>query len=142
MLDFSAGYQGLVRPVAQGVRLPSWSVNDQKIPQGRLALVSYVFVTIVVLLMVGFWKLQVVQSGHFADLAERNRVRSIPIIAPRGAMLDREGRVLVDSYPSFSILLLRDNLKQDEKAFSLIEEGLGIDKEDLEGQFEAARFEP
>src|SRR6202023_4279678 len=95
-------------PRHAGVQLPSWSVNDQKIPQGRLALVSYVFVTIVVLLMVGFWKLQVVQSGHFADLAERNRVRSIPIIAPRGPMLDREGRVLVDSYPSFSILLLRD----------------------------------
>jgi len=75
--------------------------------------------------MVGFWKLQVVQSGHFVDLAERNRVRSIPIIAPRGPMLDREGRVLVDSYPSFSILLMRDDLKSlckntpfDEARFS------------------------
>ena len=46
------------------------------------------------------------QSEHFADLADRNGIRSIPIIAPRGTMLDREGRVLVDSYPSFSILLL------------------------------------
>jgi penicillin-binding protein 2 len=119
-----------------------WNVSDQKIPQGRLALVSYVSVFFVVLLLVGFWKLEVVQSDHFSDLAEKNQVRSIPIIAPRGAMLDREGRVLVDSYPSFSILLLRDNLKQDEKAFSLIEEGLGIEKEDLESQFEAARYEP
>ena len=99
-----------------------WNASDQKIPQGRLALVSYVSVFFVVLLLVGFWKLEVVQSDHFSDLAEKNQVRSIPIIAPRGAMLDREGRVLVDSYPSFSILLLRDNLKQDEKAFSLIEE--------------------
>ena len=83
--------------------MPSWNVNDQKVPQERLALVSYASVVFVVLLLVGFWKLQVVQSGHFADLAEHNRVRSIPIIAPRGAMLDREGRVLVDSYlPSAS----------------------------------------
>jgi len=77
--------------------VPSWSVNDQKVPQERLALVSYASVVFVVLLLVGFWKLQVVQSGHFADLAERNRVRSIPIIAPRGAMLDREGRVLAQA---------------------------------------------
>ncbi|HEY6467128.1 MAG TPA: penicillin-binding protein 2 [Candidatus Acidoferrales bacterium] len=119
-----------------------WTVSDQKIPQGRLALVSYVSVFFVVLLLVGFWKLEVVQSDHFADLAEKNQIRSIPIIAPRGAMLDREGRVLVDSYPSFSILLLRDNLKQDEKNLGLIEEGLGIDKSDLEGQLEAARSEP
>ena len=119
-----------------------WTVSDQKIPQGRLALVSYVSVFFVVLLLVGFWKLEVVQSDHFADLAEKNQIRSIPIIAPRGAMLDREGRVLVDSYPSFSILLLRDNLKQDQKNLGLIEEGLGIDKADLEEQLEAARTEP
>ena len=122
--------------------MPSWSVNDQKIPQGRLALVSYVFVAIVALLMVGFWKLQVVQSGHFVDLAERNRVRSIPIIAPRGPMLDREGRVLVDSYPSFSILLMRDDLKSLEKSLPQIEDGLGIDPADLQQELEAAKSEP
>jgi penicillin-binding protein 2 len=119
-----------------------WNAGDQKIPQGRLALVSYVSVFFVVMLLVGFWKLEVVQSDHFADLAEKNQVRSISIIAPRGAMLDREGRVLVDSYPSFSILLLRDNLKQDEKSLGLIEGGLGIAKEDLEKQLEDARYEP
>ena len=53
----------------------SWNINDQRIPQERLALVSYLSVGLVVLLMVGFWKLQVVQSGHFLDLAEKNRVR-------------------------------------------------------------------
>ena len=119
-----------------------WSGNDQKVPQGRLALVSYVFVVIVVLLMVGFWKLQVVQSGHFVDLAERNQIRSIPIIAPRGPMLDREGRVLVDSYPSFSILLMRDDPKALEKVLPQIEDGLGIEASDLQQQLDAAKTEP
>jgi penicillin-binding protein 2 len=122
--------------------LAPWTVSDTKIPQGRLALVSYLSVALVITLLVGFWKLQVVQSGHFADLAERNRIRYIPIIAPRGAMLDREGRVLVDSYPSFSILLLRDEPKLLEKSLPQIEEGLGITKEDLQQQLEAAKFEP
>jgi penicillin-binding protein 2 len=122
--------------------LAPWSVNDQKIPQGRLALFSYVSVAFIVLLLVGFWKLQVIQSGHFSDLAERNQIRNIPIIAPRGALLDREGRVLVDSYPSFSILLLRDDPKALQKSLASIEEGLGISKEDLTQQLENARFEP
>jgi len=122
--------------------LAPWSVNDQKIPQGRLALFSYVSVAFIVLLLVGFWKLQVIQSGHFSDLAERNQIRNIPIIAPRGALLDREGRVLVDSYPSFSILLLRDDPKALQKSLAAIEEGLGISKEDLTQQLENARFEP
>jgi penicillin-binding protein 2 len=119
-----------------------WTVNDTRIPQGRLALVSYLSVAVVILLLLGFWKLQVVQSGHFADLAERNRIRYIPIIAPRGAMLDRDGRVLVDSYPSFSILLLRDQPKLLEKSLPQIEEGLGITRQDLEQQLEAAKDEP
>jgi len=122
--------------------LAPWSVNDQKIPQGRLALFSYVSVVFIVLLLVGFWKLQVIQSGHFSDLAERNQIRYIPIIAPRGALLDREGRVLVDSYPSFSILLLRDDPKALQKSLAAVEEGLGIAKEDLTQQLENARFEP
>ena len=41
-------------------------------------------------------------------LAEQNRVRNVPILAPRGKILDREGRIIVDNYPSFSALLLRD----------------------------------
>ena len=122
--------------------MASWNVNDQRIPQERLALVSYLSVGLVVLLMVGFWKLQVVQSGHFLDLAEKNRVRSIPIIAPRGPMLDREGRVLVDSYPSFSILLLRDDPKNLEKSLPQIEDGLGISAEELHQELDAAKFEP
>ena len=119
-----------------------WNVTDQKIPQGRLALFSYVSAALVIILLVGFWKLQVVQSEHYADLAEKNGIRPIAIIAPRGAMLDRYGRVLVDSYPSFSILLMRDNPKLLEKSLPQIEDGLGIAPEDLHQQLEAAKFEP
>ena len=122
--------------------MPSWTHNDQKIPQGRLALFSYLSVALVVFLLVGFWKLQVVQSGHFSDLAERNGIRSIPIIAPRGTMLDREGRVLVDSYPSFSILLLRDNPKLVERSLPQIADGLGVALDDLRQQLDAAKNEP
>jgi penicillin-binding protein 2 len=122
--------------------LSSWNVNDQRIPQGRLTLFSYVSVVFVIVLLVGFWKLQVIQSGHYSDLAEKNGIRSIPIIAPRGAMLDREGRVLVDSYPSFSILLLRDNPKLIQKYLPEVEAGLGISKDDMQQQLDAAKIEP
>lgn len=122
--------------------MANWVGNDQKLPQGRLILVSYCIVLGVVLLLLGFWKLQIIQSGHFADLAERNRIRSIPIIAPRGKMLDRNGRVIVDNYPSFSILLLRDDPEQIKKDLPQITSGLNITAEDLEQQLDAARDEP
>ena len=122
--------------------MSSWNVNDGRIPQGRLTLFSYVSVAFVIFLLVGFWKLQVVQSDHYADLAEKNGIRSIPIIAPRGAMLDRNGRVLVDSYPSFSILLIRDNPKLIEKYLPQVETGLNITPQDMKEELDAARTEP
>ncbi|MGH9865598.1 MAG: penicillin-binding protein 2, partial [Candidatus Acidiferrales bacterium] len=122
--------------------MANWIGGDQKLPQGRLFLVSYGIVLGIILLLLGFWKLQIIQSGHYSDLAEKNRVRSIPIIAPRGKMLDRNGRVIVDNYPSFSILLLRDDPAQIQKDLPQITAGLGITPADLHQQLEEAKIEP
>jgi penicillin-binding protein 2 len=111
-----------------------WFRNDNRLPQERLAAASYVIVGLITLLLFGFWKLQVVDSDKYGQLAERNRVRSIPIIAPRGRMLDRDGRVLVDNYPSFSVILLRDDMAAVEKSLPAIAEGLGLSVDDLRDQ--------
>ena len=111
-----------------------WFRNDNRLPQVRLAAASYVIVGMVALLLLGFWKLQVIDSDTYGQMAERNRVRSIPIIAPRGRMLDRDGRVLVDNYPSFSVLLLRDDQDEIEKNLPVIADGLGLSLADIKEQ--------
>src|ERR1700686_1397790 len=117
-------------------------MNDKRLPTERLTVVSYVIVGVISLLLFGFWKLQIIDSDRYAQMAERNRVRSIPIIAPRGSMLDREGRVLVDNYPSFSVLLLRDDPAQVEKLLPQIADGLGMTLDDVKQQIEASRAMP
>ena len=116
--------------------------NDKRMPQGRLAIASYVIVGMIALLLFGFWKLQIVDSDRYAQLAERNRVRSLPIIAPRGSMLDREGRVLVDNYPSFSVLLLRDAPTQVDRLLPQIADGLGMSLDDVKQQIDGAKYMP
>ena len=111
-----------------------WFRNDNRLPQARLAVASYVIVGMIGVLLIGFWKLQVIDADKYSSLAERNRVRYIPVIAPRGRMLDRDGRVLVDNRPSFSVLLLRDDPAQVEKHLAGISDGLGIPVEDLREQ--------
>jgi penicillin-binding protein 2 len=116
--------------------------NDKRMPQGRLAVVSYLIVGMIALLLFGFWKLQIIDSDRYSQLAEKNRIRSIPIIAPRGSMLDREGRVLVDNYPSFSVLLLRDSPNELENLLPRIADGLGMTLDEVHQQIEAARAMP
>ena len=119
-----------------------WFRNDNRLPQTRLAIVSYIIVGMIGVLLLGFWKLQVIDSDKYGQMAEQNRVRSIPIIAPRGRMLDRDGRVLVDNRPSFSVLLLRDDPKLVEQYLPAISDGLGISVEELRDQLQNTRNLP
>jgi penicillin-binding protein 2 len=123
-----------------------WFRNDNRLPQERLAAASYVIVGMIGLLLLGFWKLQVIDSDKYGQMAERNRVRSIPIIAPRGRMLDRDGRVLVDNYPSFSVLLLRDDDVALDKNLPIIADGLGLSLDEIKEQLESTdklpKFQP
>jgi len=119
-----------------------WFRNDNRLPQGRLAVASYIIVGMIGVLLIGFWKLQVIDADKYSSMAERNRVRYIPVIAPRGRMLDRDGRVLVDNRPAFSVLLLRDDPAQVEKHLAGISDGLGIPIEDLRDQLINSRNLP
>ena len=66
------------------------------------------------------------QSDYYASAAEKNRIRNVPVLAPRGKILDREGRIIVDNYPSFSALLLRDSTRDLVADADLIAQGLHL----------------
>jgi penicillin-binding protein 2 len=119
-----------------------WFRNDNRLPQARLAVASYIIVGMIGVLLLGFWKLQVIDADKYSSMAERNRVRYIPVIAPRGRMLDRDGRVLVDNRPAFSVLLLRDDPRLVEKHLHTISEGLDIPLDDLREQLTNTRNLP
>jgi penicillin-binding protein 2 len=105
--------------------------RDEKVSQLRLTAVQYVVLAIFMILAYGLWRLQVVQSDMYASLAEKNRVRNVPILAPRGKILDREGRTIVDNYPSFTALLLRDSARDLSADAGLIAQGLHLDAKEV-----------
>ncbi len=80
-------------------------------------------------LVSGFWKLQIKSPEIYNEQAERNRIKSLPIVAPRGKILDRDGRVIVDNHSTWSLLLSRENLKTEH--LREIADGLHLDYDDL-----------
>src|SRR3984957_5701394 len=105
--------------------------RDEKVSAIRLTAAQYAILGILLVLAYGLWRLQVMQSDLYANLAERNRIRNVPILAPRGKILDREGRVIVDNYPSFSALLLRDSSRDLNADADLIAQGLHMDANEV-----------
>jgi penicillin-binding protein 2 len=105
--------------------------RDEKVSGSRLTAVQYIILVIFLVLAYGLWRLQVVQSEFYAALAEKNKTREVPILAPRGKILDREGRTIVDNYPSFTALLLRDSTRDLSGDADLIAQGLHLDPKEV-----------
>jgi penicillin-binding protein 2 len=105
--------------------------RDEKVSAIRLTAAQYMILGIFLVLAYGLWRLQVMQSGYYSLAAEKNRIRNVPILAPRGKILDREGRTIVDNYPSFSALLMRDSSRDLAADADLIGQGLHMEPSDV-----------
>jgi penicillin-binding protein 2 len=105
--------------------------RDEKLSPVRLTAVQYVILVIFLLLAYGLWRLQVSQSEYYSAAAEKNRIRNVPILAPRGKILDRNGRPIVDNYRSLTALLLRDSSRDLSADADLIAQGLHLDPGEL-----------
>jgi penicillin-binding protein 2 len=104
--------------------------DDTNFASGRINFFQYLAVAVILYLLSGFWVLQVQNEDYYSTLAERNYIRSSPILAPRGKILDRDGRVVVDNHSSFSLILSRENLRPEH--LPPICEGLDINCDELQ----------
>jgi penicillin-binding protein 2 len=103
--------------------------DDPSFASAKMAAFQYFAVAIFLFLVTGFWELQIKSPEIYNERAERNRIKALPIVAPRGKILDRDGRVIVDNHSSWSLILSRENLRQDH--LHEIADGLHLDYDDL-----------
>ncbi len=106
--------------------------DDAKFATGKIAFIQYFVVAVFLFLTAGFWRLQVQDAGFYDEAAERNRIKALPLPAPRGKILDRDGRVIVDNHSSFRLILSRENLKEEH--LPAIAAGLHLDLDELIGR--------
>jgi penicillin-binding protein 2 len=106
--------------------------DDTRFAAGKIAFFQYTTVVIFLFLISGFWKLQVQNPEYYEERAQQNRIKSRPLLAPRGRILDRDGRIIVDNHVSSTLLLTRENLKLED--LKPIAEGLDLNLADLQSQ--------
>jgi penicillin-binding protein 2 len=119
-------------------------VDDSQNLRGRLRLIQALVLVLLGVLGVRLYLLQIINGWRYAEIAENQRIRLLPIPAPRGVIFDRNGHLLVDSRPIYSVILSREDTKGIDRA-SLIKplsEGLGIDGEILRERFDQVKSQP
>lgn len=105
--------------------------RDEKISQTKFTVVQYSILAVFLVLAYGLWSLQVRKSDEYVTRSEQNRIRQVPMLAPRGKIYDRDGQLIVDNYPSFSALLLRDQMRDLNADAQKIAIGLHLPVEDV-----------
>ena len=71
--------------------------------RARLSVLSVIVAVLFLALSSRLWYLQVLAGDRYGDLAEGNRVRQVVIEAPRGRILDRDGKVLVRNRAAWAV---------------------------------------
>lgn len=125
---------------------------DTDSTQVRLSAVGIVAVSLFLALFVRLWFLQGIDRQEFEAASVTNRLRVIHEEAPRGRILDRNGRVLVDNRTSIVVALDREPLRKldDEErqgvfvdlADTLVSFGVPAKVSDVEAAFEDKRYAP
>jgi len=110
--------------------------------QRRFVVISVVAAGIFGLLLLRLWQLQIVNDDRYRNLSDRNRTRFIHIDAPRGTMYDRNGIMLVDSRPAFSVSVMRQEVADRQALFIRLSELLGVDQRQLEANWRAGQALP
>jgi len=116
--------------------------RGEKVPTLKLAVVQYAVLALLLALAAGLWRLQILGGQNFKMLAEQNRIRKVPVLAPRGKLFDRENRLVVDNYPSVSCFLVREQNRNVDTDLPLIAKGLHLDLDQLRATLHRYRTSP
>ncbi|SFW63569.1 penicillin-binding protein 2 [Selenomonas ruminantium] len=110
---------------------------------GRLNVLGWLSVLVVAVLIGRAGYLQIYEGDYYARLAEGNRIRIIPTMAPRGTFFDRNGELLVQNRPGFAVSLMPVMTKIDPVVISRLSELLKVPVEEINKKIEAhTGFDP
>jgi penicillin-binding protein 2 len=121
---------------------PTILPDDRRNLSSRLTSLQYVVGTAFALLAVAFWVFQVAQHDKYSEMAENNHLRKLPLPAPRGVLLDRNGAVLVENRNSYNIALVREQSGNIEETLRTLAAATGVDEVRLQETFNRRRREP
>ena len=84
--------------------------GEQRLFEMRSLIAGVIMVVLTFVLMSRLYLLQVVRHDYYSELSQGNRVRTEPIPASRGLILDRNGAVMVDNEPAYQLELTREQV--------------------------------
>ena len=87
------------------------------------------------LLVYRFFQVQILDHDLYSKQADNNRIRATSIPSPRGLILDRNGEIIVDNYPTYILYGIDAEILNKNKNYEIINKTTGIDISILEKNY-------
>jgi len=116
--------------------------QDIKLEEGgrhRTIVLSFGACVMFFLILCQLWYLQIVDTEDLQERSENNRLRFIPIPAPRGDILDRNGKVLASNAPSFSVAVAPQDIKNQKQLVAKLARYLNVDRAVIQDRWDRGR---
>jgi penicillin-binding protein 2 len=97
--------------------------------QRRLVVLRIGLLLVVALLGLRLWHLQIREGPYYRDLSENNRTRSVILEPARGLIYDRNGVLLANNVPSFSLYVSLEDVKDRDVLVDQLTTLIGLDPE-------------
>ena len=114
-------------------------VRELEQPRRRTILLAFAATLLFGMLLLRLWYLQVIKVDEYRAMSENNRLRFLPVAASRGALMDRNGTVLVNNRPAFSLTIIPQEVEDIEKTLDRLASLLGLDRVELGEKWQKAK---
>lgn len=106
--------------------------REHRLYLGRVLAVACIVLSIMVGLVWRYYHLQITRYNDFVTLSERNRVHVQPLPPTRGLIYDRNGVLLADNRPNFTLMLVKERVGDLKASLAMLRELLPISDDEVE----------
>ena len=115
--------------MSQPIRLKDHE-KDARLVRKRVVVGAVAIMLLICVLIARLYYLQIIQYDYHSTLSENNRVHVQPIPPTRGLIFDRNGVIVADNRPSFSLSMTRERAGNWQEVLDTIVEVLELDADD------------
>lgn len=113
--------------------------HEYRLVRGRIRFAGAVMFCLGLLIVARVFYLQVVQHNHFTTLSQHNRVKIVPIPPIRGLIFSRDGVLVADNRPSFTLELTLERIEDIDRTIAGLKKLVSIEDPDVSRFMDQAR---
>ncbi|GAB4291007.1 MAG: penicillin-binding protein 2 [Thiohalomonadaceae bacterium] len=111
------------------LRNPQW---ENYLFRRRVIVAAAFSIALLTFVIIRLFYLQVVNHEHYTTLSRNNRVDILPIAPTRGLIYDRNGVIVAENQPTFSLEIVPERVEDMEATLAAIRELISVSDNDLE----------